>query len=149
MTIIDKDITQAEEPIIIHQVNCMNVMGSGVAKALFTKWYSVKNEYHSYCYTILKMGLNNTDLLGHILPVEVEENKIVINCFSQLTYGNDGKQHTSYDAIVECFEKINKNFPDGNVAIPYLYGCGLGGGDWEIVYFLIEKYFIDRAVLYH
>jgi O-acetyl-ADP-ribose deacetylase (regulator of RNase III) len=148
MKIVNKDITTADEPIIIHQVNCQNAMGSGVAKALFTKWYKVKSEYYAYNEMMFKLGYTNENLLGHILPIEVEENKIVINCYSQLNYGNDGTRHTSYDAIKECFNKINKNFPDGNIAIPYMYGCGLGGGTWDIVLSIITEFFGDRAVLY-
>ena len=31
-----KDITKINTGVIMHQVNCKNVMGSGVAKALYT-----------------------------------------------------------------------------------------------------------------
>jgi O-acetyl-ADP-ribose deacetylase (regulator of RNase III) len=148
MKIVNKDITTADEPIIIHQVNCQNAMGSGVAKALFTKWYKVKSEYYAYNEMMFKLGYTNEDLLGHILPIEVEENKIVINCYSQLTFGSDGRQHTDYEAIKECFNKINVVYDEPTVALPYMYGCGLGGGDWNVVSKIIENLFGDRAIIY-
>jgi O-acetyl-ADP-ribose deacetylase (regulator of RNase III) len=147
MKIIKGDITTATEDIIIHQVNCQNVMGSGVAKALYTKWPKVKTDYHSYCDMMNRIA-SKEDLLGMIVPVEVEANKTVINCFSQLTFGNDGRQHTDYKAVADCFWKIHCNFPDATIAIPYLYGCGLGGGDWTIVSKIINNMFDDKVVIY-
>ena len=41
-----KDITSITKGVIMHQVNCQNVMGSGVAKALYTKYPQVKSEFH-------------------------------------------------------------------------------------------------------
>lgn len=138
--IIIGDITEASEDIILHQVNCQNVMGSGVAKALYTKWPQVKSEYHDYC----DMFKCAEDRLGNICVVAVSEKQLVINCFSQLTFGTTGK-HTNYLAVARCFEYVNRK---STVAIPYLYGCGLGGGDWNVVSALIEEAFGDRAVIY-
>ena len=43
MKYIVQDITTVEPPgIIAHGVNCQNIMGSGVAKALFQKWPLVR-----------------------------------------------------------------------------------------------------------
>jgi hypothetical protein len=126
----------------------MNAMGSGVAKALYTKYPLVKVSYHKFCANKLP-----NQLLGTIDIVPVEQimgrtSKYVINCFSQLTYGNNGKQHTNYEAIESCFILVNKMFPDKRIAIPYFYGCGLGGGDWTVVSNLIDKHFGVRVTLY-
>ena len=43
------DITETELKYIAHGVNCQNVMGSGVAKALYTKFPEVKERYHEFC----------------------------------------------------------------------------------------------------
>lgn len=163
MKIIKGNIVDATEPIIIHQVNCQNAMGSGVAKALFEKWANVKSNYHTFC------GSTKTkeELLGMVqtvrvneVPNQMEGSKIVLNCFTQFNYGKDGKQYTDYDAIDTAFEYIVDNrlsviseflkvpMDDLKIAIPYNYGCGLGGGDWEIVAEMIEAYFGDRAVIY-
>ena len=57
------DLLEAGESIV-HQVNCQNVMGSGVAKAIYTKWPEVKIEYHKYCD-----GINPHDLLGAVYRI--------------------------------------------------------------------------------
>lgn len=152
MKIIEKDITQATEDVILHQVNCQNVMGSGVAKALFTKWPQVKSDYHDYCSNWGKIG-SKEELLGHICFSNIEEDRYVVNCFSQLTYGVDGKQHTNYEVVEKCFRNVialfrAENLSLNTVAIPYGYGCGLGGGDWNIVSKIIEDVFGDKAMIY-
>ena len=38
------DLLDATEDIIVQQVNCRSVMGSGVAKAIYTRWPEVKTE---------------------------------------------------------------------------------------------------------
>jgi O-acetyl-ADP-ribose deacetylase (regulator of RNase III) len=145
--IINKDITLATEPYILHQVNCQNVMGSGVAKALATKWSKVKHQYHRYCIETLSSGKTNKDLLGAFDIVNVSENTNVINCYTQFTFGRTGL-HTDYDVIRKVFNEINNSLNKPKVAIPYLYGCGLGGGDWKVVLSIIEDIFGDNAMLY-
>jgi O-acetyl-ADP-ribose deacetylase (regulator of RNase III) len=138
------DITTATEYVIAHQVNCQDVMGSGVAKALFTKWPEVKTDYH-------KFNKNKTpeELLGcvgYVYPVGAD--KLIANCYSQGNYGYDGKRYTDYSAIKKCFKDLDALFPYDDIAIPYMYGCGLGGGDWEIVSSIITDIIEDRAVFY-
>lgn len=85
--------------------------------------------------------------LGCVGNVDVTPNQTVVNCFSQLTFGTAGK-HTSYLAVARCFDYIRTVFSDETIAIPYLYGCGLGGGNWVVVEALIEEAFGDRVTIY-
>lgn len=134
MLIIDKDITTVDYGIIAHQVNCKGGIGSGVAKALIDKWSKVKTQYHMF-YDFHK---DKFQLLGKYDLVNVEENVIVFNCFTQFDRGYDGKLYTSYSAIDTCFTNIGKLQTEYPIHIPYLYGCGLGGGDWETVKTIID-----------
>ena len=68
------DILDATEEITCHQVNCRGVMGAGVAKTLCTRWPIIKKTYIRYC----RRFENQNELLGHVLPVEVEPNKTVL-----------------------------------------------------------------------
>lgn len=47
--IVRGDILLANTAEICHEVNCQILMGSGVAKAISTKWPEVKLEYHEFC----------------------------------------------------------------------------------------------------
>lgn len=134
--ILDTDIDT-----IAHGVNCDNQMKSGVAKVLFTKYPEVKTGYHATLGLKGSMGL---DPLGDIVGIDVGDKKI-INCHTQRTFGYDGKRYVNYDAIYTCFEHIANQYDE--VAIPKI-GCGLGGGDWEIVKFLIDKATGDKCKIY-
>lgn len=122
--IIQKDITTVEEPfIIMHGVNCQDKMGSGVAKALYTKWPLVKEAYH----------LVKNKELGWIDIVRVADKGYVVNCFTQEFYGYDGKRYADLKAIETCIRKVLINaegYDISNIYSPKI-GCGLGGLDWE------------------
>lgn len=123
-TIVKKDITTVEHGAILHGVNCQNVMGSGIALAIKTKWPEV--------YKVFKSSRPEDRVLGHIQPVCVERTLWVFNCFTQEFYGRDGKRYASVDGIEEAvemafiFAQVNK-LP---VFMPMI-GCGLGGLDWK------------------
>lgn len=123
-TIVKKDITTVERGVILHGVNCQNVMGSGVAKAIKTKWPKV---YDAFISTQKK-----DRILGHTNIIKLDENLWVFNCFTQVYYGRDGERYASLEGISEAvekgfiFAKINK-LP---IFMPKI-GCGLGGVDWE------------------
>lgn len=136
------NIVDSKETYICHQVNCQNAMGAGVAKALYEKWPSVKAEYHAFC------GKCHTpaELLGSHQLVSVGEGKWVINIFGQLEFGRSkNKVYTDYAALEKVFAAISQY--DGSFAFPHGIGCGLANGDWNIVYGLIEKYFVDKDVV--
>ncbi len=118
--------------IIVHQVNCQGVMGSGVAKAIRDKWPIVFEKYKAVA---------SPKCLGRTQFVQVGDETIVANLFGQNFYGRDGKQYTDYEAFRKGLQELRKkaehyNYP---IALPYLIGCGLGGGNWEIVRDMIAE----------
>lgn len=136
---IKGDLLETDCKVIAHGVNCQNAMGSGVAKLLFTKWPKVKEKYHQ-AYKGLGMLW-----LGDIHYVEVEPGKHVINCYTQEHYGYDGKKYVSYDAIYDCFYTIART--ENEIAIPRI-GCGLAGGNWEVVKQIINDAVGDKCKVY-
>jgi O-acetyl-ADP-ribose deacetylase (regulator of RNase III) len=136
------DITKTELKYIAHGVNTQNVMGSGVARALYTKFPEVKKEYHEYLQRQLSAGYELSDSLGKMVKVESAD-KIIFNLFTQEFYGYDGKKYVNYAAIVNSFTQIkNRRYQYQQdsimkIAIPKI-GCGLAGGDWNIVEQLIN-----------
>lgn len=137
---IQGDIRDTDCRIIAHGVNCRDKMGSGVAKALYTKWPNVKDAYHSL--TEQRWDLNPEDKLGMAQPVYVLD-KFVVNCFTQLNYGYDGQLYVSYDAVRESMQKtleFCQMHNENELAIPKI-GCGLAGGDWSVVKEILEDVF--------
>lgn len=138
--IMRKDLLQSDADIICHQVNCRNVMGAGVAKAIYTKWPIVKTKYHDFC----KDFANPADLLGKIQIIPVNNEQRVINIFGQLNYGRSpGIIYTNYKALEEAFSKINNLYKGKIIAFPYKFGCGLAGGDWSTVETLMLDFLKD------
>jgi len=72
------NLLDAPQPIIVHQVNCQGVMGSGVAKAIRDKYPQAYQAYRSMqeSYTV------KSSLLGQAQIVSTNEHAI-INLFSQ------------------------------------------------------------------
>lgn len=130
------DLLKTNAKLICHQVNCKGVMGAGVAKAIKERHPDAFYEYKEYC------SVNSYDskrLLGDVLLAN-SNGKIIASMFAQDGYGFSGT-HTSYDMFKTCvvgiYEYAIKNGID-RIAMPFRIGCGLAGGDWEIVYGLLN-----------
>ena len=137
---INGNILNATENIICQQVNCMSVMGAGLAKQIINKYPEVHPSYKRFCKGC--KDNDNRNLLGSIQTIPTADGKVIANLFSQYDYGRD-KQHTDYNALRECFRsllKVSEMFDD-SIAIPYGIGCGLAGGDWYVVSNIIEEVF--------
>lgn len=139
---IKGDLLDAPQPIIIHQVNCQGVMGSGVALAIKKRF---PEAYVVYRETLDQFG--DGGCLGETSSVVVSPDKKIYNLYSQRHYLPRGERHTDYEALARGFEKIKNENPEisKDVAAPKI-GCGLGGGDWRIVSSMLETIFDDRDV---
>lgn len=133
-----KSKEKKDKQIIIHQVNCKGVMGAGFAKQVKDKYPQLFKNYRERC-----MMFDYTELLGTNYYYE-DENIIIVNMFSQNNYGTEARQ-TNYEAMAACLDKIRKMYPTQTIVAPYRIGCGLGGGDWNIVSKLLEKYNIETS----
>lgn len=136
----------AKDPTLVkvHQVNCQGVMGSGVAKSIRAEYPKVYKAYKRLCET-----KDTSELLGNAQFVDVGFNTVVVNLFGQLNYGRNGL-YTDYKALKRALKEIkyvltyvsDYIFYD-EMAFPYMIGCGLGGGNWNIVQSLILNEFQD------
>lgn len=141
ITIVKGNLLQAREEIIAHSCNCQSKMGSGVAWQIRNKFPRVYNEYRNLCN-----GINNKeDLLGHCQIIRVNDDKYVANLFGQLNYGYDGELYTDVPKLKEALIKleIRAKHNKKSVAMPYKIGSDRGGADWDEVYAILEKVFID------
>lgn len=133
------DLLNSNANIIAHQVNARGVMGSGVALAVKTKYPEVFQSYRKF-FEEGKLKLGKVDF------AKTNDGKIVANMCGQDRYGRDGKQYTDYEALEKCFDKTARYMKEKNldsIAFPFKLGCGLGGGDWNIVFAMIKEYFKD------
>ena len=121
---INKDITNETNGLILQGVNCKGVMGSGLAKAIRNKWPIVYTEYSKLTF--------NMSLLGTVQYVPISDKLVVANCFTQNSYGSDGKRYADLTSIRSCIENAFKyaNYNDLVIKTPEI-GCGLGGLSWD------------------
>ena len=80
---------------------------------------------------------------------------IICNAFGQ-EYVSRERQVTDYDAWNKILSKLelqtritNEKLPKDkqwSIHAPYNMGCGLGGGSWNEMFSIIEKYFKNSTV---
>ena len=141
ITSIQGDLLDVEQGIIAHQVNCQGVMGAGLAKALRNVYPDIYVSYKKHCG-----AGHGTALMGKVQIVEVGEKLYVANLFSQEGYGK-GVQ-TDYEKLEMALGKLEMyaRRADAKVYLPYLLGCGLAGGDWNVVADIIHRVFDTSSV---
>jgi len=144
ITIVYGDILEATENFICHQVNCKGVMGSGLALQVRQKYYEV---YEDYLKEVNNAEKDPEILLGTSRVVGIGNDQYIINMFGQDGFSREGID-TDYEALKACLVGIKQIAEQMNfsIALPYKIGCGLGGGDWNIVYGMIEEVFEDYDV---
>ena len=125
---------------IIHQANCQNTMGSGIAREIRARY---PEAYEVDCKTID----GDYKKLGTFSSVKTNDGKFVIyNCYSQYRYGRE-QRHTNYEAVYTGLSSIEQNARElglTTLSLPYNMGCMLGGGSWTIVSAIIDEVFREN-----
>lgn len=119
--------------ILCHQVNCQGKMGAGLAKQIRERYPHVYQRYVQICQT------NYGHTLGRIMLDKVSSTRTICSMFAQEYYGRD-RRYTDYDAFRKCLKCLAKHTPvTHTIALPHSIGCGLAGGDWNIILPIIEE----------
>lgn len=146
MKLINEDILTVEEGTIFHQVNCMGVMGAGLAKQIAEKYSEVLTVYE---YMIRNAQPKPYELLGSYFGFPIHKDLQIVSIFGQYDYGRVGR-YTEYAALNSAFSNIPYSRIQPPYCIPTRLGCGLGGGDWRIVSSIIEDSVpLENLVYYH
>jgi O-acetyl-ADP-ribose deacetylase (regulator of RNase III) len=137
---INQDILDVSEGIICHQVNTLGLMGAGLALRIRTKWPKVYNEY-----------MASVPKLGHGQLIKVNNDLYVANLAAQDSISYTGKIVTKYGSFQHCLQRLynvllKKNLLELPVLFPYKIGCGLAGGDWNVVEKIIEQEFPNAII---
>lgn len=134
---------EERQVMVCHQVNCKGVMGAGLAKQVKKTHPFIYFAYKEKCREI-KAGAGG---LGDVQfrTASARFGYVVANIFGQDDYGR-GKLYTDYNALRKALEEIAESFPSYTIRIPYFMGCGLAGGDWNIVSQIIEETLVTKGI---
>jgi len=137
---LHKDILTVTHGIICHQVNCMGVMGAGLAAQIK---YAYPQAFQDYIAAYETGELK----LGDLIVTQIDDSLFIAHIASQHDYGR-GAQFTNYQAMSMALGRL-KDFwmakrSEGislPIYVPYRMGCGHGGGSWHIVKNVVDDVF--------
>ena len=153
MKFVRGDLLQAfekgEVDIIMHQVNCMGVMGAGIAKQIKEQYPEHFEDYTKFVDDCSGPGHH---MLGHYVVSQCNPGfdiKSIVGVFGQNKY-YPNKRQTKYAALITGISNALANIaaPMDRVGIP-LIGCGLAGGDWEVVEMLLLEVEVMHDIEFH
>lgn len=132
-----------EVNVIAHGCNCLNTMKSGIAP-------KVAEAFPEAWRADQATRRGDPKKLGTLSEAFVGDNLLVFNLYSQYTFTGrkEGKMDLDYDALASSLEMMSASLHakcrtrdmsthDLKIGLPKI-GAGLAGGDWNIIYRMIE-----------
>lgn len=128
--------------ILIHGCNCAGKYNSGVAKSI-RETFPIAYESYNEFFTKSKGDVQ----IGDMNFVKIGETGIILNAFTQETYGRDKNiVYVDYIALKHILLQVAALFPNYTIILPRI-GAGLGNGDWNIISKIIEESLKNRFYL--
>ena len=117
--------------IIAHVVNDVGAWGKGFVVPLAKRYPRARSEYRHAWRKYKLGGIQTVTMRGE--PV------VVANMFAQHGIGT-GRRRLRYGALRRCLRRVAvvAREIDATILMPKI-GCGLAGGDWDVVRGIIEE----------
>lgn len=119
---------------LVNTVNCVGIMGKGLALAFKSQWPAMYEAYRSDCNRKLvrpgKMHL-------WVTPGDITANSHLIVNFPTKLHWHDPSKLEWIEAGLLDLASVVAQLQISSIAIPPL-GCGLGGLDWTVVEVMIR-----------
>ena len=128
------DLFSSKYDVIVNAVNCVGVMGKGLALTFKQKY--VEN-YAQYIKACQAHKLHP----GQILIVQ-DHDQLIINAATKRHWKDESQEEWVIDAIVHIAAWLTIRPEIKSIAIPKL-GCGLGGLSWGRIRPIMEDAFSD------
>ena len=141
---IKGDALKTDYNLLVHQTNCVGVMGAGIAKQIKEQLLDAK-AFNLYRVTCKEYGAK---LLGKVQFLKIADSKYVANVFGE-NIPTGKRLDTNYEALRKGLQKVHDIALEKGwkVTIPGLIGCGLAGGDWNyVLHGIIEPIFANSEV---
>lgn len=134
------DFKEGRIDLMVHGCNCFHTMGAGIAYQIAKAFpETIKADNTSKYGHVLKLG-TYTKALVRIDKTQQE----ILNVYTQYYPG----RNFEYFAFIKFLKKLNKDYKKKGVLMGFpKIGCGIGGGDWDLINSLIEKYTPDLKII--
>lgn len=145
MEIIEGDIFSSDTKYLVHQCNCVSQGAAGIAAAIFEKFpYSDIYSCRPNRVNISNLGPESPGSI--IIKGDGNTQRFIVNLMGQVYPGAPRNKSgiDSYQARVKYFKSGLAELAEitdlETVAFPYLIGCGMASGDWNIYSEMIENF---------
>jgi O-acetyl-ADP-ribose deacetylase (regulator of RNase III) len=119
---------RGELEVLVHGCNCLGCMGAGLAKKVSRTWPQVLVADRFTTRSAVK--------LGTILPVQVSNNLVVVNAYTQ----HRPSPCADYKWVCGCMIAARDLYGGRRIGF-HAIGCGLGGLDRKDVLPFLERLF--------
>jgi O-acetyl-ADP-ribose deacetylase (regulator of RNase III) len=132
---------QGEFDVIVHGCNCLNTMGSGIAKEIRER-YPIAFEADTDTSEVVTQPIEK---LGNFSYVTNQGNIftgnffVIVNAYTQLGFLPRGVDHFEYESFGLILRKLAALYPDKRFGFPYI-GMGLAGGDKYRILAMLEDF---------
>lgn len=128
------NILDAKVDALVNPVNCVGVMGAGLALSFKRKYPAMFIDYEASCLDgLVHVGHMHVYFLGCVAPPQY-----IINFPTKDHFRNDSTEANIELGLRDLVRVIEEQSIQ-TIAVPRL-GCGLGGLDWKDVRPLIEHH---------
>jgi len=124
---------------IVQVVNNINVYGAGVSGAIARKWPVVEQRYRA---------MPESNKLGISEFIRINPNLFIVNMCAQngVRFKSSEKKPLRYGYLALCLTTISTCSPRfSRVHMPKI-GCGLAGGNWDIVSEIVEDILCGKGI---
>lgn len=141
ITYIHGNIFDSNCPILVNPVNCVGVMGAGLAAEFKQRFHGMFSIYRLYC----KSGLVEIGKLW-MVNADTDSDKKILLFPTKIHWQDQSKLEWIEEGLQDLSMLIYSGIIKEPIAMPKV-GCGLGGLNWESqVKPLVEKYLADADV---
>lgn len=129
---------QGEFDVVVHGCNCFCRMKRGIAPQMAKAFGCDRFPLEGHEFEGDKAKLGQIEYQRVILSTDKE--LVTVNAYTQYHWNMPGPFGIplDYDALRNCFIKINDAFQGKKVGIPKI-GAGLAGGDWQKIEAILKE----------
>jgi O-acetyl-ADP-ribose deacetylase (regulator of RNase III) len=121
--------------VIVHGCNCFTTMGSGIARQIRDLY---PKAYEADCKTVS----GDRAKLGTFTKSVTDEGFVIVNAYTQYDFNTGGANDDvfEYEAFMQMLVALRKETIGGlRFGFPAI-GCGLAGGNKDVIYSLIRAF---------